>query len=138
MQDAKPDSAVHLTGADGSGITGVIRLDGRSGGATKVIATSVNVPYLTRYLSQILRRPVVDKTGLTGICDFTLDFVPDAGASPVSSPTDDNTLPPDPGVGGASIFHRHSTAARTETRTRQRSRGNACNRSRRKTIRKLV
>lgn len=102
MQDAKPDAAVHMTGADGSGITGVIRLDGRSGGATKVIATSVNIPYLTRYLSALLRRPVVDKMGLTGIYDFTLDFVPDAGASPVSSTADDNALPSDPG--GASIF----------------------------------
>lgn len=102
MQDAKPDAALQLTGPDGGGITGVIRKGLGSGGGTKAIATSVNIPYLTRYFSQLLRRPVLDKTGLTGIYDFTLDFVPDAGASPVSSPTDDNTLPPDPG--GTSIF----------------------------------
>lgn len=102
MQDAKPDAAVQLAGPDGTGITGVIRLERGSSGSTKAIATSVNIPYLTRYLSQLLRRPVLDKTGLTGIYDFTLDFVPDAGRTPVSSATDDNTLPPDPG--GASIF----------------------------------
>jgi uncharacterized protein (TIGR03435 family) len=102
LPDAKPAAALQLAGPDGGGITGVIRLDGRSGDATKVVATSVNIPYLTRYLSALLRRPVVDKTGLTGIYDFTLDFVPDVGATPVPSSTDDNTLPADPG--GASIF----------------------------------
>jgi uncharacterized protein (TIGR03435 family) len=101
MQDAKSDAAVQMLGPDGSGITGVITLERRTGDGTKVKATSVNIPYLTRYLSQLLRRPVLDKTGLTGIYDFTLDFVPDAGQTPVSSTKDDNTLPPDP---GASIF----------------------------------
>lgn len=103
MQDAKPGAALHLTGPDGGGTTGVIQLLERGpGGETKAGATSVNIPYLTRYLSVMLRRPVLDKTGLTGIYDFTLDFVPDAAQVPATSNTDDNTLPPDPG--GASIF----------------------------------
>jgi uncharacterized protein (TIGR03435 family) len=90
MQDAKPDAALQLAGPDGGGITGVIRKGLGSGGGTKAIATSVNVPYLTRYFSLLLRRPVLDKTGLTGIYDFTLDFVPDAGATPASSTTNDS------------------------------------------------
>jgi uncharacterized protein (TIGR03435 family) len=102
LPDAKPAAALQLTGPDSGGITGVIRLDGRSGDATTVVATSVNMPYLTRYLSQILRRPVLDKTGLTGAYDFTLEFVPDTAQAPVSRTSDDNTLPTDPG--GASIF----------------------------------
>jgi uncharacterized protein (TIGR03435 family) len=101
MQGAKPDAALQLEGPDGGGITGVIRKGLGSGGGTKAIATSVNIPYLTRYFSQLLRRPVLDKTGLTGIYDFTLDFVPDAGQTPATTNADDNTLPPDP---GASIF----------------------------------
>jgi uncharacterized protein (TIGR03435 family) len=101
MQDAKPAAALQLAGPDGGGLTGVIRLERGTGDGTKVNATSVNIPYLTRYLSQILRRPVLDKTGLTGSYDFTLDFVPDAGQTPATTNADDNTLPPDP---GASIF----------------------------------
>jgi uncharacterized protein (TIGR03435 family) len=101
MQDAKPDAALQLAGPDGGGLTGVIRLERGTGDGTKAIATSVNIPYLTRYFSQLLRRPVLDKTGLTGIYDFTLDFVPDAGQTPATTNADDNTLPPDP---GASIF----------------------------------
>ena len=102
MQDAKPSAAHQLAGPDSGGITGVIALDRGSGGGTKAMATSVNIPYLARYLSQVLRRPVLDKTGLTGIYDFTLDFVPDVGATPVSTGSDDNTLPADPD--GAPIF----------------------------------
>ncbi len=102
LPPAKPAAALQMVGPDGGGVTGVIELERRTVDGTRVKATSVNIPYLTRYLSQLLRRPVLDKTGLTGIYDFTLDFIPDAGASPVSSPTDDNTLPPDPG--GTSIF----------------------------------
>jgi uncharacterized protein (TIGR03435 family) len=101
MQDAKPAAALQLTGPDGGGITGVIRKGLGSGGGTKAIATSVNIPYLTRYFSQLLRRPVLDKTGLTGVYDFTLDFVPDAGPTPAPHGPDGNTMPPDP---GASIF----------------------------------
>jgi uncharacterized protein (TIGR03435 family) len=102
LTDAKSDAAHQLEGPDGGGITGVIVLERRTADGTKVKATSVNIPYLARYFSQLLRRPVLDKTGLTGVYDFTLDFVPDAGLAPVSSTADDNTLPADPG--GASIF----------------------------------
>jgi uncharacterized protein (TIGR03435 family) len=102
MQDAKPGAELQLAGPDSGGITGVIQLVRGTGGGRKAMATSVNTAYLTRYLSQLLRRPVLDKTGLTGIYDFTLDFVPDAGQAPSTNNADDNALPVDPG--GASIF----------------------------------
>ena len=101
MHDAKPGAALQLLGPDGGGITGVIVLGGRGSGVNAV-ATSVNIAYLARYLSQQLRRPVLDKTGLTGIYDFTLDFVADLGQAPSPSSADDNMLPADPS--GASIF----------------------------------
>jgi len=102
MQDAKPGAALQLLGPDGGGMTGVIALERGSGGGMKAVATSVNIASLTRYLSQQLRRPVLDKTGLTGIYDFTLDYVSDLAQSPVSSSADDNMLPADPG--GTSVF----------------------------------
>jgi uncharacterized protein (TIGR03435 family) len=39
--------------------------------------TGVAVPPFTYYLSQILNRAVIDKTGLTGMFDFRLEFAPD-------------------------------------------------------------
>jgi uncharacterized protein (TIGR03435 family) len=39
--------------------------------------TGVAIPPFTYYLSQIMNRTVIDKTGLTGMFDFHLEFAPD-------------------------------------------------------------
>ena len=54
-----------------------------SGG--RIVAESTNMAELAAALSDPLRSPVVDATGLTGRYDFTLDFssfVPEAGQTP--------------------------------------------------------
>ena len=54
-----------------------------SGG--RIVAESTNMAELAAALSDPLRSPVVDATGLTGRYDFTLDFssfVPETGQTP--------------------------------------------------------
>jgi uncharacterized protein (TIGR03435 family) len=48
-----------------------------SAGATKMVATGVEIPMLARMLSQHLGHPVVDKTGLTGKYSFRLHWAPE-------------------------------------------------------------
>jgi len=59
------------------------------GGPGKAAATNVNMNYLALFLSRILDRPVVDKTGLNGYYDFRLEFVPEraAGAETIEGPS---------------------------------------------------
>jgi uncharacterized protein (TIGR03435 family) len=102
LKDANPAAALQMLGPDGGGITGVIRLESGSGGGIKADATSANMAYLCRYLSQQLRRTVIDHTALTGIYDFTLDFLPDRMPTAAANSSDGGTVAVDPG--GASIF----------------------------------
>jgi uncharacterized protein (TIGR03435 family) len=74
LKPADPKNADPLLGPDGGGISGYIRIGRGEGGNRQYIATSVSMPYLARVLSSDFQRPVVDKTGLTGIYDFTLEF----------------------------------------------------------------
>ena len=43
----------------------------------KLKGTRYPMSYLSWYIGQMQNRPVVDRTGLNGFWDFTLEFVPD-------------------------------------------------------------
>jgi uncharacterized protein (TIGR03435 family) len=96
LQDAKTDNALAVN-ADGTPARYRIQI----GPESKTYAWSTSMKSLADFLARQVSRPVVDKTGLTGIYDFTLDWVPEA--PPTSSPDAANgvTLP---GVPGASLF----------------------------------
>jgi uncharacterized protein (TIGR03435 family) len=68
----------------------------------KITASDAQISTLVTILARQLGRPVVDKTGLTGDYDYTVEYTPDDGAPPPRPP--DGSAPaaaPDP---GASIF----------------------------------
>jgi uncharacterized protein (TIGR03435 family) len=62
---------------------------GGGGAPGKVVATNVHMNYLALFLSRIVDRPVVDKTGLTGFYDFRLEFAPERppGAEQIEGPS---------------------------------------------------
>src|SRR5207248_1919129 len=59
---------------------------------------------LSATLSNVMGRPVVDKTGLTGKYDFVLEFVPDVGADPRAQGFGDGITTPAPAPSGPTIF----------------------------------
>ena len=72
----------------------------------KVTATDAQVSVSSSpILSRQLGRTIIDKTGLTGNYDFTLEWAPDDGGPPPAKPQDGSATPaanaPDP---GASVF----------------------------------
>jgi bla regulator protein blaR1 len=69
----------------------------RSGELT---ATSIRVSDLAPALSRLLRRPVVDKTGLTSRFDIKLEWTPED----TLQPTPDGGVPPASDMVGPSIF----------------------------------
>ena len=48
-------------------------------GRGQIIAQSVSMDFLVQILARQLGRPVIDKTGLTGVYDFTLEWTPESG-----------------------------------------------------------
>jgi len=76
--------------------------DGQSGLHTergRIVGTAARVPMLVRVLAGRLGRSVIDKTGLTGKYDFTLEYTADLG--PPSSGQD---AAPPPDSSGPSLF----------------------------------
>jgi uncharacterized protein (TIGR03435 family) len=78
----------------------------RRGGTTinqgKITSTDAQISTLVTILSRNLGRTVVDKTGLTGNYDFTLEYAPDEGGpAPPARPPDGSAAPTEPRV---SIF----------------------------------
>jgi uncharacterized protein (TIGR03435 family) len=104
MKPADPKTAFHATGPDGTPLTGLIALEDGEGGTLKDVASSIEMSRFTGLLSQQLHRPVIDKTELTGIYDFTLEFMPDSGPASAQTRTDDASTPATVDPGGASIF----------------------------------
>ena len=101
LQDAKARKTPGMLNADGTPGPGHIQIGPGSEGADKARAFSTTMKSLGDWLTMEIRRPVLDKTGLPGVYDFTLEWMPDA--PPPSSPDAANgvTLP---GVPGASLF----------------------------------
>jgi uncharacterized protein (TIGR03435 family) len=55
-------------------------------GARGISAKQVSMGRFAELLSNKLDRPVVDKTGLTGVFDISLQWTPDAGTAPADDP----------------------------------------------------
>ncbi len=94
-----------MKGPDGGSGAGIMMMGLNGGGLT---AQGVPMANLVRMLSQQLGRTVVDRTGLTGKYDFTLQWTPDPSQTPMfkgalgGPPPADNA--PSPGSAGPSIF----------------------------------
>lgn len=72
---------------------------GARGGANGRLIGKRSMPQLATLLSSILRRPVIDQTGLAGVYEFTLEWTPEVGQT-----GPDATPPAAANPGGPSIF----------------------------------
>jgi uncharacterized protein (TIGR03435 family) len=79
MHEPKPSDDGKFLNADGTPLQGYAELT-----RTGFIAHAYSAPKIATLLSSAVGRPVVDKTGLTGTYDFTLEFTSDLSAT---SPT---------------------------------------------------
>jgi uncharacterized protein (TIGR03435 family) len=94
LQDAKPGDTNTFPGADGSAVRGQIQLGPGSGGGHKDRAHTVSMSLFEQYLSAVLGRPVLDRTGLTGAYDFTLEWVSDLAQTAAAPGADGVAAPP--------------------------------------------
>ena len=62
--------------ANGRGFTEGLTHQNASDGINHAVANKVSIAQLISFLSFQLKRPVVDKTGLTGLYNYNLDFMP--------------------------------------------------------------
>ncbi len=60
--------------------------------------TMTSMANLAIYLERQLRRPVVDRTGLSGKYDFQLDWTPDSGPCSASAANSDNGASDSPSI----------------------------------------
>jgi uncharacterized protein (TIGR03435 family) len=93
LREAHPGDTYEkgLKGPDGHGGAGLIFMEGNGGPVT---GQGVPISNLVHLLSVQLGRPVIDKTALTGIYDFTLKWSPEQSA-PMSMGTDGAQPRPD-------------------------------------------
>jgi uncharacterized protein (TIGR03435 family) len=68
-------------------------------GRGKLQATDIAMPFLVSVLSRQVGRTIIDKTGLTGTYDMTLNWTPEGGGGegPPMKPGNDAGAPTDPG-----------------------------------------
>jgi bla regulator protein blaR1 len=107
LKEGKPGDTYPngIKGPDGGSGAGIMMMGLNGPGLT---AQGVPISNLVRMLSQQLGRTVVDRTGLAGKYDFTLQWTPDPSQTPMfkgangGQPPADN--PPSPGFQGVSIF----------------------------------
>jgi uncharacterized protein (TIGR03435 family) len=95
---AKNGSKLQQSSPDDSARAGM-SLKGKGG---PLVARAVPIPALAQQLSALLSRTVVDKTGLTGKYNFTLQWVPDETQG--SSSGKDLGPPPAQDTGGPSLY----------------------------------
>jgi uncharacterized protein (TIGR03435 family) len=75
---------------------------GPSGRSAHTVAKGQPLSQLTTMLANQLNRPVLDKTGLTGKFDFTIEYIPDLSGLPPPGPPPGGPGPgPAPGAPGA-------------------------------------
>ena len=101
IQEAKPGDtyADGIKGGNGKGLGGDLMVGFGSTG--NVRAQGIEIGTFVQGLTRYLKRPVVDKTGLTGRYDFTLHYAPEARAqAPSSGAVDNGALDP----AGPSLF----------------------------------
>jgi uncharacterized protein (TIGR03435 family) len=96
LRESKPVDSDDLRNADGTPMQGTAQLT-RSG----FVVRSYSAPKIAILLSQEAKRPVVDKTGLTGIYDFTLEWDRQLA---VTAPPNGDEGDDAPDVGGISFF----------------------------------
>lgn len=106
LQEAKPGDTYSNGYRDGGGRggPGTVQLKGRGG----LVAQDAPIANLAGMLSWLLGHNVVDRTGLTGKYDFTLQWTPDEGESPILSSASSGTpsgqpSPPPPDPNGPSL-----------------------------------
>ena len=88
------------------GSHGIVLIGLRELGMQRVSARAQSVAALVPLLQLLLKRSVVDKTGLTGTYDFNLDYAVDSprpagsGLAAATEPPTGQAIPPDSGGGG--------------------------------------
>jgi uncharacterized protein (TIGR03435 family) len=100
LQDAKTGNALAVN-ADGTPARSRIQIGVAKAGGEEVQAFSTDMKTLADLLTRQLSRPVLDKTGLTGLYDFTFEWMPDLPSTPMPDSPNAVTLP---SVPGASLF----------------------------------
>jgi uncharacterized protein (TIGR03435 family) len=103
LHEAKPGDAYPngFKGPDGKGGAGMMMFNGK-----QLTAQGVPISNLTQFLSRQTQRTVIDKTGLTGKYDFTLDVPGMPKLGPMQKPAEDNAAGADSASedSGPSIF----------------------------------
>jgi uncharacterized protein (TIGR03435 family) len=101
IQEARPGDtyADGIKGGNGKGLGGDLMVG--FGTTGNVRAQGIEIGTFVQGLSRYLKRPVVDKTGLTGRYDFTLHYAPDAKPTAPGGGTSDDVAS-DPA--GPSLF----------------------------------
>jgi uncharacterized protein (TIGR03435 family) len=105
LHEAKPGDAYPngFKGPDGQPGVGMMMMGGAGG---PVNAQGIAISNLAGFLSRQLGRKVIDKTGLTGIYDFTLKWAPDQSTplfnGPAGGPSPADSAPAD--SSGPSLF----------------------------------
>jgi bla regulator protein blaR1 len=103
LHDAKPGDTYPngFKGPGGKSGTGAMTFNGR-----QLIAQGLPIGSLTNILSQQTGRTVIDKTGLTGKYDFTLDLPAGLSPMPIVKPPEgvEGAADSAPGDSGPSIF----------------------------------